>query len=328
MNSQASFLETLPIGALSPETASAYLALLVLEQPQDALLKELSALHPQSDYKIALIEPALCNHPAQIISHAKELAIPAIFVQSKEPSLDQLPIDNSFSASLISAGETPLAQQLIAHPQINYVGWIGYQTCLCTQPLLSHLRERYFSALRLGAYREDFKAAEPMIRPANHHFTDIGAVRHSDAPEAQGNGPNGLYAEEICQLVRYMGVSSQPQACFIYGYPATIEPLQTVTRLLAQLLWYLFESLSTHQNENPYQSKQKALFSPKEVHMGDPYQVVHFLCSNHTKRWWFNILSKDKTHHFIPCSQEEYLTALKGELPFNWLHHYQKLNSI
>ncbi|MCL2501998.1 MAG: hypothetical protein FWE30_03345 [Bacteroidales bacterium] len=326
MTPPASFLETLPLAALSPETASGYLALLVLEQSQEALLQELSTLYPQSDYKIALVAPTLSNHPAQIIESAKESSIPVIFVQSKEPSLDQLNIDDSFAASLISAGATPLAQQLIGHPQVKSFSWIGYQTCLSPQSLLLQLRERYFLSLRLGAYRENFKAAEPLIRPATHHFTDLGAVRHSDAPEAPDSGPNGLYAEEICQLARYMGVSSRPQACFIYGYPKKIQPLQIVTRLLAQVLWHLFESLATRQNEDPYQPKLSTLFSKKEVHMGEPYQVVHFLCSNHTKRWWFDILSKDGTRHFIPCTHEEYLTALKGELPLNWLHHYQKFS--
>ena len=327
MNPQASFLETIPLAALSPETASGYLALLVLEQPEEALLHELSLLYPQSDYKIALILPAPSHQPAPIIARAKEWGIPAIFIRPQEPSLDQINIDDSFTASIISAGVTPLSQQLINHPQVRHLSWIGYQTCLTPQPLLMQLRERYFSSLRLGAYREDFKAAEPLIRPTTHHFTDLGAIRHSDAPEAPANGPNGLYAEEICQLARYTGVSSQPQACFIYGYPQKLKPAQIVTRLLAQTLWHLFESLATRQNEDPYQPYQKALFSHKEVHLGDPCQIVHFLCSNHSKRWWFNILSKDGVPHFIPCSQEEYLTALKGEIPLNWLHHYQKINS-
>ncbi|MCL1973772.1 MAG: hypothetical protein FWG54_03020 [Bacteroidetes bacterium] len=328
MNPQASFLEALPLAALSPETASGYLALLVLEQPEEALLHELSLLFAQSDYKIALILPSLSNHSVQIMDLAKTSGIPAIFVQPQEPSLDRINMDDFFSASLISSGETPLSQHLINHPQIKHVSWIGYQTCLSSHTLLLQLHERFFSSLRLGTYRDDFKAAEPLIRPATHHFVDLRAMRYSDAPEIVDNGPNGLYAEEICQLIRYVGVSSLPQACFIYGYPPKIKPSQIITRLLAQILWHLFESLATHQNEDPYRPRQKGLFSDREVYMGDPYQVVHFLCSEHTKRLWFNILSTDGIRHYIPCTQDEYLTALKGELPLNWLHHYQKLNTL
>jgi len=328
MTPQTSFLEVVPSVALLSQTTPRYLALLVLERPEEALLQALSALYPQSDYLIGVVEPALAYDPIQVIKQAKALGIPSIFIQSKTPSLDQIDPNLPFSASLVSPGTTPIADQLIQHPSIQHFSWIGYQTYQTPPPLLLQLQSRYFSSLRLGAYRENPKAAEPLIRPNTYHFVDVSAVRYSDASDAAGSGPNGLYAEEICQLMRYIGVSSQLDACFIYHYPQKTKPLQIITQLLAQILWHLFESLATHQNEDPYQSKGNSLFSEKEVHIGGPHQAVRFLCSVHTKRWWFNILDKNGNPNYIPCTHEEYLTALKGELPLNWLHHYQKLNAL
>ena len=307
---------------MSLEDISACTALVVLEQPEEGLIHEFYRLQPHGKYKIAFVERSSVD--------LSKINIPLIFVQPKAPLFNQITKDrDSFSVNMISPGSSnheDLAAQFIAHPQTANFSWIGYQTYLTPSELLSKLQERYFASLRLGSYRENFKSAEPLIRNNDLNFIDLSAIRYSDAPEGSGSGPNGLYAEEICQLARYIGVSTHPAACFIYGYPRKIKPSQIITILLAQILWHLFESLATGQNEDPAHPNQQMLFTAKEVYIGDQDHVLHFLHSNQTRRWWVRVGVQEGVCRFIPCMDEEYAMALKGELPITWLRYHHKLN--
>jgi len=327
----ASFLETVHPAALTPETSN-YLAMIILEQPEEGLLHELSRLQPHSTYKIAVFERSSSDTIEQYIDLAREINAPPIFLQPKAPTLKELTAGSpSLSVNLISPGSAggsndDLAAQLVAHHKTANLSWIGYQTYLTSPDLLAQLQARYFSSLRLGSYRENFKAAEPLIRSNSLNLIDFTAIRHCDAPECAGNGPNGLYAEEICQLARYIGVSSRLYACFLYGYPKKIKSSQMITSLIAQTLWHLFDSLSTAQNEDPYSPEHQRLFTTKEVYIGDHDHILYFLHSDQTGRWWIRFEDPEGGYHYFPCMYEEYAMSLKGELPFTWLRHYQKIN--
>ena len=331
MSSQTPFIEKVHPAALSKEMTN-YLALIVLEQSEEGLLHELSNLQPHAKYTIGVVERPLSEDLRHFIKKIRKIGIPPIFVQSRAPDFKCLSSDQpSYSVNLISPGSNDgndFAAQWIAHPQTAHLSWIGYQTYLTHPELLAHLRNRYFSPLRLGSYRENFKSAEPLIRNNTLNFIDLASIRYSDAPDGDSHGPNGLYAEEICQLARYIGVSTHIDLCFIYGYPSTMGYSQMITKLLAQILWHLFESLSTGQNEDPLQPSQQVLFTTKEVYIGDQNHILQFLFSNQTGRWWIKLCIDEETPCFIPCMYEEYAMALKGELPGTWLRHYQKINLL
>ena len=322
-------METVHPAGLSSDTSN-YLALLVLEPSQADLLHELSRLHPHGNYKVAVIQRSTSDTMGQYTKIARALGIPPIFVQPKAPSFNEATHGYpSFFVNLISPGSNgrdDLAAQCIAHPHTANVSWIGYQTYFTPADVLSRLQARYFSPLRLGNYRENFKAAEPLIRSNRLNFIDFTSIRHSDAPDGISLGANGLYAEEVCQLVRYIGVSSHIDACFLYGYPQKIKSSQIITSLITQTLWHLFESLSSAQNEDPDDPKQQLLFTTKEVYMGDHDHILYFVYSNQTGRWWIRLEDGEGNTHFIPCMNEEYQSALKGELPITWLRYYQKIN--
>ena len=312
----------------SDSIASDYLAVIVLEQPQEELMRQLSFLHPHGNYTIAVVERYQPDAPKSFLKKSKEANKPLLFLQPQAPSFSQITKGRtSFSVNIISPGsalDTDLAAQCIAHPKTTNLSWIGYQTYLTPPQNLNRLQERHFAPLRLGSFRERSTAAEPLIRHNDLSLIDMTAVRYSDAPDGCSQNPNGLYAEELCQLARYIGVSSHPQACFIYGYNSS----KITTTLLAQVLWHLFESLSTGQNEDPYCPKQQMVFTPKEVYIGSQDHILHFLYSDQTERWWIKLLLEDNIAHFFPCDYEEYAAAVKGELPATWLRYYQKLNLL
>ena len=331
MKPKASFVEVVHPAALMSDTLD-YLALIILDQPQEGILHELSLLQPHEKYKIGVIERSSSDTVEEYIQKARKFKIPSIFVQPQPPSFSQVTENHTaLSVNVISPGSchsNDLAAQFITHPRTANVSWIGYQTYFTPPELLLQLQARYFSSLRLGSYRENFKAAEPLIRSNRLHFMDLTAIRHSDAPESSGRGPNGLYADEICQLARYIGVSSHLDGCFMYGFPKKIKSAQIITQLIAQILWHLFESLSARQNEDPCDPNHQIVFSAKEVYIGDHDHILYFLYSNQTGRWWMRLESTEGIPSFIPCMHEDYAMALKGELPVTWLRHYQKLNLL
>jgi len=323
MSSPTSFLQLVHPDSLS-SGMSDYLALIVFEQPQEGLLHELFRLQPHGKYKVAVINNSSSPIP--------QINIPSIFIQSKSPTINLITEGrSSFSVNLISPGSymnDDLAAQFIAHPQTTNMSWIGYQTYFVPPELLAQLQARYFAPLRLGSFRENFKSAEPLIRNNHLHFIDLTAIRYSDAPDGLNRGPNGLYAEEMCMLARYIGVSSHVDACFLYGFPEKMESSHIITKLLAQILWHLFESLSAGHNEDPAQPNQQMLFTAKEVYIGDQDHALHFLNSNQTGRWWIRLGVEKEIYYFIPCMYEDYALALKGELPVTWLRYYQKINHL
>jgi hypothetical protein len=330
MGRHNAFVVPLPADALSTALPSDYLALLSFSGAHEGIVEALVRLFPQSPYKVALLESALCPPLPQLLARAKEAGIPLIHLEPELPKAAQQAknFPRPFSANIIAPGSAAsgLIPRLARDPLSTHLSWVGYQTYLCAPSLLSSLQEHYFSCLRLGAYREDFSAAEPLLRAQTVSYIDLAALRHSDAPEVVEAGPNGLYAEEICQLARYIAMGGQPQACFVYGYPKNPDSLQIVSRLLAQILWHLFEGLALRRHEDPSRPEQKMLFTYKDVCFGGNKQNIRFLQSLQTARWWIEVPSTATESVFIPCSHQAYAQALKGEIPLIWLHYYQKIS--
>ena len=330
MSRSNAFLVPLPADALSASIPLDYLALLSFSGAHEGIVEALSQLFPHSSYKLALLESAHCPPLPQLLACAKEAGIPLIHLSPELPKAAQQAknFPRPFSANIIAPGSpaSGFLPKLARDPLTNRLSWVAYQSYLCAPTFLLALQEHYFSCLRLGAYREDFTTAEPLLRAQSVSYIDLTAVRHSDAPEVRAAGPNGLYAEEICQLARYIATGSQPQSCFIYGYPQNPDSLQIVSKLLAQVLWHLFEGLALRRHEDPSRPEQKLLFAQKEVCFGANKQSISFLQSTQTARWWIEVPSASSEKAFVPCGSQAYAQALKGEIPLIWLHYYQKLS--
>ena len=46
----------------------------------------------------------------------------------------------------------------------------------------------------------------------------MNSVRLSDSPANDDGSPNGFYAEEICQIMRYAGISGRIKSLGIFHY--------------------------------------------------------------------------------------------------------------
>jgi len=95
---------------------------------------------------------------------------------------------------------------------------IGYQTYYTNQESIQLMDKMYFDIHRLGEFRNKIQESEPIIRNADLISVDISAVKMADAPGNANAHPNGFYGEEMCQMMRYAGMSDKCSSIGFYEF--------------------------------------------------------------------------------------------------------------
>jgi arginase family enzyme len=210
----------------------------------------------------------------------------------------------------------------------NYTN-LGYQTYFVDQQAITLMKNLFFDTYRLGIVRADMEEVEPMVRNADMISIDMGAVRMSDAPGNQNASPHGFYGEEMCQIMRYAGLSDKLNSIGIYEYNPKFDHQTQTAQLIAQMLWYFVDGFCNRKGEFPPNKKKDVV--KFTVTLKDFKDEVIFYKSNKSERWWMEvpIRSKQKSlyerHHLVPCSYVDYQTACQNVLPDRWWQTYQKL---
>ncbi len=93
---------------------------------------------------------------------------------------------------------------------------LGFQTYLVDQPGIELMDKLFFDAHRLGELRANITEAEPVLRNADTVSIDMTSIRRADAPGTTRPGPNGFHGEEVCQLMRYAGISEKVTSVGLY----------------------------------------------------------------------------------------------------------------
>jgi arginase family enzyme len=185
----------------------------------------------------------------------------------------------------------------------------------------------YFDACRLGEFNADFRRAEPHLRNSDLLTIDFNSIKASETltKEAQ---PNGFYAEQICQIAKYAGISDKLSSIGIFNHVGTNNS-ETADHLLAELIWYFVDGYAQRKADFPIGSK--AQYTRHIVAMDDFEEEIVFYKSNKSDRWWLEVPyppqegMKYERHHLIPCDYEDYEKAMNNELPDLWWKTYQKL---
>lgn len=169
---------------------------------------------------------------------------------------------------------------------------------------------------------------EPVIRNSDLLTFDMSAVRSSDAAATSKPSPNGLYAEEACQLMFFAGMSEKLTSLGIYEYDATVDYGNQTAQLIAQMIWYFMEGYYKRKNEMPQYNRNG--FLKYMVALSNTDHEVIFLKSTRSDRWWMEIPITDNNtkfqrHHIVPCSYKDYQQACNNEMPERWWQTYQKL---
>ena len=202
---------------------------------------------------------------------------------------------------------------------------LAHQQYLNDPEILKKLTGLFFDSVRLGNIRSDISIVEPILRDADILSFDICAIKHSDAPANQFSSPNGLHADEACQIARYAGLSDSVSSFGIYGLNPVNEKTNQTAGLAAQVIWYFIDGYSARKIENPLTDNQN--FKVFIVSHKDMEYEITFYKSLVTNRWWMEIPKADSSNPvIIACSHEDYQQACNHEVPDLWWKSYQRIN--
>ena len=202
---------------------------------------------------------------------------------------------------------------------------IGLQMPYSNPKELALFEKLYFDVCRLGEFNSDFKKAEPHLRNADIINIDFESIKASETLSIQGL-PNGFYAEQICQIGKYSGISDKVSSFGIFNY----KNYNLVgDQLLAQLMWYFVDGHASRFCDFPLGTKDD--YKKFTVFMEESSHELVFFKSNKSSRWWMEVPfppsneSKYDRHYLVPCNKEDYENAMKNEIPDLWWKTYQKL---
>jgi formiminoglutamase len=222
--------------------------------------------------------------------------------------------------------------KIILH-QPNYLfnySNIGYQTYLVSPSSFGMMTRLYFDVYRLGQIRDKIEEAEPIIRQADMLTFDITSIKHADAPANPNASPNGFYAEEACQMMRYAGMSDKLSSLGIYEINPAFDTSGKTSHLAAQMIWCFMDGFYNRKNDFPSRTNQDYLRF--HVVLQDEKYEINFYKSKKSDRWWMEIPYpphkglKFERHTLIPCSHKDYELAVNNEIPDRWWQTYQKLS--
>ena len=209
----------------------------------------------------------------------------------------------------------------------NYTN-AGYQTYLVDKEAIVLMEKLYFDTYRLGVVRSNIEEVEPMIRNADLFSFDISSVRYSDAPGNGNCSPNGFYSEEACQIIRYAGLSDKLTSIGFYEYNPLYDNNGQTAMMVAQMIWYFIDGF--YNRKKDYPAKDKEGFIKYHVTFKDQSETIVFYKSKKSDRWWMEVplqtelKNKYERHYLVPCSYNDYKTALNEDIPERWWLTFKK----
>ena len=250
-----------------------------------------------------------------------------------EQTINVVAIDSKFDLGNPDEDTTNTAYlgKIILHQPnflFNYSN-IGYQTYLVDQTSLSMMNRLYFDTYRLGQVRDAIEESEPIIRHADMLSFDITAIKHSDAPANPNASPNGFYAEEACQMMRYAGMNDKLSSVGIYEINPEYDTHGKTSNLAAQMIWCFMDGF--YNRKSDYPSRTSADYIKFHVVLQEEKYEINFYKSKKSDRWWMEIPYpptkglKFERHTLWPCSYKDYEMAINNEIPDRWWQTYQKL---
>ncbi|MDR0972125.1 MAG: formimidoylglutamase [Bacteroidales bacterium] len=207
---------------------------------------------------------------------------------------------------------------------------VGYQQYFVDTETINLMNSLFFETYRLGEIQKDITRIEPLVRNADMVSIDISSVRQGDAPGNKDLSPHGFYGEELCAISRYAGMSDKCSSIGFYEVNPLCDSNGQTSHLIAHAIWYFIDGFLWRKNDFPY--KEKENYKKFYVSINDGNDTIIFYKSKKSERWWMEVpCNEDKQqkylrHYLIPCSMEDYQTALNNDIPNRWINTRKKMN--
>jgi len=204
---------------------------------------------------------------------------------------------------------------------------LAYQNYLVDATDIDQFNNFHWDVKRLGQIRYDLTSVEPILRNAHVFSFDLNAIRYMDASGQSLASPNGLYSEEACQVARYAGTSDELKLAGFFNLIPEKDPSGNSSHLLAQIVWHFMDGFFCRKPEDPMDDSED--FNQYLVDMSDIGMTLVFFQSRVSGRWWMEISDYEDRHcdmYLIPCEEEDYKNALRGEIPDRWWKNVRKMS--
>ncbi len=203
---------------------------------------------------------------------------------------------------------------------------LGYQSYFTDPDAIELLEKLHFNHIRLGELRKDIREMEPYLRNSDMLAFSMAAIRASDSPGNRLFSPNGLYAEEACQLARYAGLSDKLMSFTLNDIPLKGQHVATTHNLAAQLIWFFVQGFTQRQADYPFaplKGYQKFI-----VNVPGIGHDINFYKSPKSDRWWLEVPYPNPNYPrsvIVACTLRDYQLASQGEIPERWLRTYKRI---
>ena len=175
-----------------------------------------------------------------------------------------------------------------------------------------------------------WKTSEPPSLSKSAEITSFSmdVIKASDFGASVEPQPNGIYAEEACQMLRYVGLAEKTKAVLITDISGE-NAIRRDDLLIAQMIWCFIDGFYSRKTEIPG-GKSEGFLKYRVPLRNDEFQLI-FYKSIATDRWWMEVpvppqyANKYRKHHLVACSYEDYLIATRDDLPERWWKAYKKM---
>ena len=251
-----------------------------------------------------------------------------------EQSVNLTCIDHSFDVVIDQEqqiSDKNYINHLLLHTPNNLFNFsiLGCQQYYVGSEDLRFFDELFFDYVRLGELQNSISKSEPILRNTDFLSVDMSSLRSSEFKNSSSNHPNGFFGNEMCQMIKYAGLSDKVSSVGFYNLKSG-EISEVDAELVAQLIFFLITGFSQRKNDFPVGSKGDLI--KYSVYHEDAKHNLIFHKSKKTERWWLEVPyppAKDfkfERHHLIPCNYEDYKISQNGVIPDLWWKTYRKLN--
>ncbi|MBL0024486.1 MAG: hypothetical protein WBP08_03735 [Saprospiraceae bacterium] len=188
---------------------------------------------------------------------------------------------------------------------------IGYQRHLCTLENVFQAEEFKYNTISLGKMRSNPSILEPALRHTSELFVHLKALRSSDASNIISTYPTGLYAEELCQILKHAGTGSRIKAVFFEAQLKSDIGNQEA-EIVAEAVWYFAEGINNRVADHPDISSDYTQFI---IHSLSLDEDLEFLKHNQTTKWWLKHPFRVTPPQYLACSYEEYHDTINDDIP-------------